>query len=620
MAYCPQCSVTLCEECVKVHRSLKILKSHTTVPLSKAVSECSIARTAPFVCVKHAEKQRLYCMECEVLICALCHSVGDHKTHSVLFVDDEIGEKNKSTLKSCIASAERSIEKVTKALGQVERSVVLMHRQSENAKVEITHVMDHLVAIIRARQAALIGEVDQLEERVGRELQRHKEKLSQQLSELNQFKLLTGDLLQHGIPEEQISLKRNVVERTATITATPLPVPPPSCNNHFDSSAIKETIEDELSHLGSLTCGACPQNCTVEDLRAPFDEGVLLIRSMPLMFTVITRNKDNKRCQGGDKVLAILSPSSRGVPVVGRVEDSGDGTYQVQFDTLPAPHCKLRVTVNGGHTKGSPLVVKSSTVDDIGKVIAVYKDPMVKRRFQALAVGSDGVLLATDDINGEVCVFNQTGRIVRHFQLKEVDADIEGIAELQVGNIAVSNYEGDSIQVYTASGQFVQQFASSVNGASGLAVNGRGQLFVAGYCDHKVSVFHQNGHHQYSFGSKGNGPGQFKNPGQICIAPDGLVYVSDCGNGRVQVFEQEGKFVREFGNDVLNFPKGITVTKDGHVVVASFGANKLSIFTLEGQCVREITGIGLCNPYAAVLDASGWLYVADYNNCRILKL
>ena len=57
----------------------------------------------------HAEKQRLYCLECEALICPLCHSVGGHKSHSVLFVGSEIGDKNKSTLKSCIASAEWSI-------------------------------------------------------------------------------------------------------------------------------------------------------------------------------------------------------------------------------------------------------------------------------------------------------------------------------------------------------------------------------------------------------------------------------------------------------------------------------------------------------------------------------
>ena len=483
--------------------------------------------------------------------------------------------------------------------------------------MEITHVMDHLVAIIRARQAALIGEVDQLEERAGRELQRHKEKLSQQLSELNQFKLLTEDLLQHGIPEEQISLKRNVVERTATITSTPLPAPLPSCNNHFDSSAIKETIEEELSQLGSLTCGACLQKCTVEDLQAPFDEGVLLIRSLPLIFTVITRN--NKPCQGGDKIVATLIPSTCGVPVVGRVEDRGDGAYQVQFDTLPAPHCKLKVTVNGRLTRGSPLVVKSDTVNDIGKVIAVYKDPMVGRSFRALAVGSDGVLLATDDINDEVCIFNQAGCIVRHFQLKG-SANIEGIAELQDGNIAVSNHTNNSIQVYTASGQFVQQFDPSVKGATGLAVNGRGQLFVAGYSDNKVSVFHQNGRHQYSFGSRGNGPGQVKNPEQICTATDGLVYVSDEGKNCVQVFEQDGKFIREFGNDVLKSPTGIAVTMDGHVVVASCRANKLSIFTWEGQCVHQITDIDLKNPYAMAVDASGWLYVADCGNCRILKL
>ena len=151
-------------------------------------------------------------------------------------------------------------------------------------------------------------------------------------------------------------------------------------------------------------------------------------------------------------------------------------------------------------------------------------------------------------------------------------------------------------------------------------MNGRGQLFVAGYLTHKVSsVFHQNGQHQYSFGSSGNCPGQFRYPDQICIAPDGLVYVTDRENDRVQVFEQDGKFIREFGSDVLKSPRGIAVTKDGHVV-ASCRANKLSIFTLEGQCVREITDVDLYNPCAVVVDASGWLYVADCGNYRILKL
>ena len=616
VSYCPQCPGAICEDCVQVHRSLKALKSHTTVPLSKAVSEGSVTWRAAFVCEKHAEKRRLYCLECEALICPLCHSVGGHKSHSVLFVDGEIGEKNKSTMKSCIVSAERSINKATGALAQVERSVDVLHQQSQNVKAEIAEVIDHLTAVLRVRQAVLVGEVDQLEERASRDLQRQKEKLNQQLTELKVFKLLPEDLLQHGTSEEQISLKKNVVQRIAAITAAPLPDPLPSCSIHFDSSAIKKRFEEELSQLGALSCAASSQNCTVEDLPAPVDDGELYIWNVPLMFAVITRNKDNKPCQGWNRVLATLSPTSCGVSVSGRVEDREAGSYQVQFDTLPATHCQLSVTVNGENVRGSPLTVVGLTVQNIGENVIEFTNQSVEREFRALTIGRDGCLLATDNSNKEVCVLDRTGQIVKHFEVSK--ASMYGIAEMQDGNIAVSDYYRNCIQVYTANGQFVQQF--DVRGRpSGLAVNGRGQLFVAEASGHKVSVFNQNGC-QYSFGSKGGGPGQFKKPSQICIAPDGLVYVTDGGNNCVQVFEQDGKFVRQFGKDMLKGPRGIAVTKDGHVVVASWAANKLSFFTLEGQCVHEVTDIDLKWPFGVAVDACGWVYVADCNNHTILKL
>ena len=617
VAYCPQCPGAICEECVQVHRSKKLYRSHTTMQLSKAVSEGSIVKKVAFVCEKHAEKQRLYCTECETLICVLCHSVGDHKLHSVLFIDDGIGKKNKSTLKSCIASAERSIAKVTKDLDQVESNIDVMQQQSENAKVEIGELIDHLIAVLHARQAALVGEVDQLKERIGGELQRQKEKLNQQLTKLNQFKLLAEDLLQHGITMEQISLKQTVMQRIANITGTPLPAPPQlSCSIHFDSSTVRENLEEELSQLGSLACGASPLECTMEDLPAPVDDGVLLIPGVPVTFKVVTRGKDGKLCQGGDRVLATISPSTCGVPVVGRVEDKGDGTYQVQFDTLPAAHCQLSVTVNGGHTRRSPLVVKERTVQDIGKVTEEYKDKVVEGNIRALNIGRDGFLLATDNKNEEVCIFNQSGHIVSHFKVDSLN--LNGIVETQEGNIAVSCLYKTFVRVYTPDGQFLKQLDDI--GGGGLALNAKGQLFVVESDICQVSVFDQNGHHQYSFGSTGDGPGQFKEPCQICVAPNELVYVTDLGNNSVQVFEQDGKFVRQFGKNVLKYPAGVAATKDGHVVVASWTAHKLSFFTLLGQCVHEVTDIGLQCPYGVAVDAYGWVYVADHDNNRILKL
>ena len=50
-------------------------------------------------------------------------------------------------------------------------------------------------------------------------------------------------------------------------------------------------------------------------------------------------------------------------------------------------------------------------------------------------------------------------------------------------------------------------------------------------------MYSENGEFQYSFGSGGSQPGEFHCPDQICIDQDGLVYVSDRGNNRVQVFQ-----------------------------------------------------------------------------------
>ena len=619
VSYCPQCPGAICEECVRFHKSKKALKTHSVLSLDHALREGRVIPKETFKCIKHSEKQRLYCLECDELICPLCHSVGSHKSHSVLFVDGEIGEKNKSTLKSCVASAESNISKTKLALAQLKNSIEVLHQEAQTTRAEITEVINHVIGVLSARQAALVGEVDQLEERAGMEFQRLKERLNERLTDLEEFKLLTEDLLIHGIPEEQICLKKSVVQRIAAITAAPFSASGPPSSIHFDSSAVKENFEVELSRLGALMCGASPQNCTMENLPAPVGDGVLRIRSMPLTFLVITRDEDSKPCQGGDKVLATLSPSTCGVRVVGRVEETAGGSYQVQFDTLPASQCQLSVTVNGGLVRGSPLIVREHMVHGVGKAVTVFRDPSVQRTFCALTVGRDGNLLATDNTNMEVCVFDNRTGVVKHFHIKGAGTGMDGIVEMPERNIAVSNYDNNCIKVYTPNGEFVQEFNVS-GGPSGLAVNAKGQLFVAEFRHHKVSVFDQSGLHQYSFGSEGQAPGQFKDPDQICIAPDGLVYVTSGGLNRVKVYKQNGTFVRQFGKGVLRNPTGVAVMKDGHVAVASWASHKISFFTTEGQCVHEVTDIGLNCPYSMAVDACGWLYVADCDNHRILKL
>src|SRR5207245_158239 len=80
------------------------------------------------------------------------------------------------------------------------------------------------------------------------------------------------------------------------------------------------------------------------------------------------------------------------------------------------------------------------------------------------------------------------------------------------------------------------------------------ELFVAdGYKNHRVIVFHaQTGAYKRHWGANGRPPGEpgvkpFGNPVHcVRLARDGLLYVCDRMNNRIQVLKKDGSFVNEF--------------------------------------------------------------------------
>ena len=69
-----------------------------------------------------------------------------------------------------------------------------------------------------------------------------------------------------------------------------------------------------------------------------------------------------------------------------------------------------------------------------------------------------------------------------------------------------------------------------------------------------------------TWGEKGSGPGQFDDPTGIAVT-DTEVFVSDARNGRIQVFDHQGHFKREFGTPgdgigELGRPMNLTIHND----------------------------------------------------------
>lgn len=79
-------------------------------------------------------------------------------------------------------------------------------------------------------------------------------------------------------------------------------------------------------------------------------------------------------------------------------------------------------------------------------------------------------------------------------------------------------------------------FVAEAHGAQFLDADGPGAIG-------RISKFSPDGKFIKSFGSYGYGPSQFRGPHSLAMDSKGRLFVADRGNRRIQIFDQEGKFL-----------------------------------------------------------------------------
>ena len=136
-----------------------------------------------------------------------------------------------------------------------------------------------------------------------------------------------------------------------------------------------------------------------------------------------------------------------------------------------------------------------------------------------------------------------------------------------------------------------------------LAVGPAGDIYISDL-SHHVTHLDAEGNFVGRWGGLGDGPGEFdflpalsgaNSQGSLAVAPDGLVYVSDSDNHRVQVFTADGDFVREFGSagsgpGEFTIPFDLSVDVDGNVYVADDGLERITKFSPNDEVLWTIDG------------------------------
>ena len=87
----------------------------------------------------------------------------------------------------------------------------------------------------------------------------------------------------------------------------------------------------------------------------------------------------------------------------------------------------------------------------------------------------------------------------------------------------------------------------------------QGNIFVSdGYSDSRVVKYDKNGRFVKAVGTRGNGPLQFSTPHTIQVDRQGMVYVGDRGNRRIQVLDNDLNLKTMYEN--VGAPWGVCVS------------------------------------------------------------
>ena len=134
-------------------------------------------------------------------------------------------------------------------------------------------------------------------------------------------------------------------------------------------------------------------------------------------------------------------------------------------------------------------------------------------------------------------------------------------------------------------------------------------MFVTdGYGNARVHKFAADGTHLFSWGEPGTGPGQFNLPHGVWIDRRGRVLVGDRENDRVQVFDQEGKFLRVWPTKLIG-PAFFYVDADDIVYIPEHNGGLVSVLTLDGERLAHWGDPSFRSCHGIWGDSHGDLYV-----------
>ena len=607
-AFCRHCTEFICEECVKIHQKLKVFAGHKVTSLEELKKgeskEILIKKPPPPTCKDHDEQMKIYCFDCNRLICRDC-IVIDHKEHKYDFVK-KAAPKTKEKLTENLAPL-KEIQVSLQGATQIIKSTKLdVEAQGASVVNTVKRSFDELHQIIEQRKRELLEKAASVT----------KGKLDQLNIQEKGFDMASGMIqslvdfveqnIENGTEEELMSIHMQVLNRISEET-----------RKHQCSSAELQPVE-KANMIVEVGCAndlekMCQEKTNLLEFSIEGSGMKEAEYSKSAFATMVYRsmNPTHIECKLTSVRDGLITPV--------KVQRKQNAVYEIEYVPKVRGRYKLEITANGLPVPGSPypVFVKISPTQ-LGKPVKVING--VNKPVD-IAINSAGEVLVVEQ-SGDVVVLDKSGKkfydIAKyryHFK------DVQGIAVDKDDNIYLIDRESRRLFKFNQTHELPKVIGQGLKQFNPWGISVCGEQVIVGSRDPSyLYIFHSNLKLNRKIDLKRVGVGDVTG-----IASDEHMnlYICDFSNGGVHVLslKGQGELLYSFGKEQFYLPRSICISGGLLYISVWSGINTIFVFSKEGMFVASFGSFGLNNqglPSGLVIDADGFLYVCDVNNNQLL--
>ncbi|ESP00015.1 hypothetical protein LOTGIDRAFT_178023 [Lottia gigantea] len=157
---------------------------------------------------------------------------------------------------------------------------------------------------------------------------------------------------------------------------------------------------------------------------------------------------------------------------------------------------------------------------------------------------------------------------------------------------------------------------------SGVAVNAQNDIIVADTNNHRIQIFDKEGRFKFQFGECGKRDGQLLYPNRVSVvkASGDIIVTERSPTHQIQIYNQYGQFVRKFGANVLQHPRGVTVDNKGRIIIVECKVMRVIIFDQYGNVLNKFgCSKHLQFPNSVVVNDKEEIFISD-NRAHCVKV